>query len=182
MNPFNRRNYVGAFALLILSLCIAGTAQAQAATTRVTACDQATPNNALCITGTAPSTMIDGTPTVLPLTYRIEQRTGSTGSYATVATGLTELKYYAQNLAPGTYFFRAYANCATCTSESVASNAVSKSATANPVVPGAPVLIIAATISANGPPTFRIVYTVTPRPGEVVFVAPGSLRPYVAAR
>lgn len=162
--------------LLALTLLLATGAYAQ---TRVTPCDPATPNNALCVTGTAPSTMSDGTPTIQPLTYRIQQKTGSSGTYSNVATNLTTLQYYAQNLAPGTYFFRAFANCATCTAEGAASNEVSKAATANPVVPGSPILIIAATIRANGPPVLRIIYTVTPRQGEVVFVAPASLRPYI---
>ncbi len=46
MNPFNTRSYVGALALVILSLCIATVATAQTAT-RVTPCSATTPNNAL---------------------------------------------------------------------------------------------------------------------------------------
>jgi hypothetical protein len=176
MNPFSRRIHPAAVLAVALGLlCITGIVNAQSAT-RVTDCSPTTPNNAICITGTAPTTNTDGTPVVQPLTYRFQQRAGTTGTFTTVATGLTELKYYAQNLAPGEYFFRAFANCATCTAESAASNVASRSATQPPVVPNAPVLIIAATIRANAPPTYRIVYTVRPREGELVFVAPEAMR------
>jgi hypothetical protein len=172
---------VAILAAALLMLCCMGIASAQTATTRETPCSPTTPNNAICITGQPPATNTDGTPTVLPLTYRFEQRLGTSGPYTTVATGVPELKYYAQNLSPGTYFFRVFVNCSLCTAESVASNVASKTATPPPVVPNPAVLIIAATIRADGAPTYRIVSTVRPRPGEIVFTAPESLRAVLAA-
>lgn len=179
MNPtrlFER--YAGPLCLTILLLCISGFAQAQ---TRVTACDPATPNNALCVTGTHDGKAVDGS-TVVGVTFRVEQKFGS-GAFATAATALPTLQYYARNLAPGTYTFRVFANCSLpqCT-ESLASNALSKDATAIPVQPNAPVIIIAATIRAGQPPVYRIVYTVRPRDGEIVFLAPESMRSVFAAR
>lgn len=169
-------------ALLLVSLLgsFVPDAHAQAAT-RVTPCSATTPNNALCLAWTHDGKTMDGT-TVSGVTFRMEQKFG-TGAYATVASAIAGSQYFAQNLAVGTYTFRVFANCtaAPCI-ESSPSNETSKGATANPIQPTAPVLIIAATIRADGPPTFRIVYTVTPRAGEVIFVAPASLRPYVAAR
>lgn len=169
--------YVSPLAYIIAALLLASVAQAQ---TRVTPCSATTPNNALCITGTHDGKDTNGN-AIAGVTYRIEQRTG-TGAYAQVATGLTTLQYYAQNLTPGSYTFRAYANCATCTSESVASNAATGSATAIPVVPNTPVIIIAAVIRADGPPTYRIIQSVTLKANEVVFAAPAALRPLFASR
>lgn len=168
-------------ALLLVSLLgsFVPDAHAQAAT-RVTPCSATTQNNELCITGTAVTTDTNGN-AITGVTYRVTQKFG-TGTAANVATGLTALQYYAKNLAPGSYTFQVFANCTACTAESAGSNAAAGSATPIPVVPSTPVIIIAATIRADGPPTFRVVYTVTPRPGEVVFVAPASLRPYVASR
>jgi hypothetical protein len=176
MNPFSRRIHPAAVLAVALGLlCITGIVNAQS-TTRVTNCNAATPTNALCLEWTAPATMTDGTPTVLPLNYRVQQRVGTTGTFTTIASNLTVLKLYVENLAPGEYFYRVFANCTGCTAESAASNTASRSATTPPVVPGAPVLIIAATIRAGQPPTYRVVYTVRPRTGELVFVAPEAMR------
>lgn len=155
---------------------------------RATPCDPATPDNALCITGTAPTVNTDGTPITLPLIYRIEQKTG-TGAYATVATGLTSLQYYAKNLAPGDYVFRAYANCVgvpsvvNCSENSTPSPPSSVKNIAVPTVtPGAPLLIIAVTINAEGPPTYRLVYTARPRVGEFLISGGEDIRALVAKR
>lgn len=167
--------------VVVALLCLVGVAKAQAAT-RATPCDPATPNNALCLTWAAPTTNTDGTPTVLALTYRVEMKAGS-GSYSNAVANLTATQYYAKNLAPGTYTFRVYANCsaAGCV-ESPASNAAAKDATPIPIQPNAPVIIIAATIRANGPPTYRIIQSVTLKPNEVVFAAPASMKPLFASR
>jgi len=181
MNQFNRRSHLGHAILALALLLVAGAAGAQTAGTRVTPCDAATPNNALCVSWTHDGKNVDGTP-ASALTYRVEQKFG-TGAYSTVATGLTASQYYAKNLAIGSYTIRVFANCATagCV-ESNASNAPTGSATAPPVQPNAPVIIIAATIRADGPPTYRIVHSVTLRPNEVVFAAPASMRPLFASR
>lgn len=164
-------------ALLLVSLLGSFVPVHAQAVTRVTACDPATPNNAICITGTAISTGTNGE-ALTGVTYSFEQKAGS-GSYAPVATALASLQYYAKNLVPGAYTWRAYVNCTNpgCV-VSAPSNAVSGTATPTPIQPNTPVLIIAATIRADGPPIYRIVYTVTPRAGEIVFVAPASMRPY----
>src|SRR5688572_7716506 len=90
-------------ALTILALLLAGVAQAQ---TRVTPCSETTPNNAICLQVTAPATHEDGTPVVLPITYRYEQQAGTTW---TALTTTSARRYLVTNLAPGTYTFRAFA-------------------------------------------------------------------------
>jgi hypothetical protein len=126
------------------------------AQTRSTACNAATPNNALCVTWGAVSTATDGAP-ISGVTYRIEQRTGSTGTWATLATGITASRYLVQNLAPGAYEFRAFANCSTCSSESASSNIAGGTATRIPQVPTAPVITIAVVISSDRAPVYRVV-------------------------
>lgn len=188
MNPFHPHpepTRVGMFVVLIgalILMCITGIANSQTPNTRVTNCNTATPTNALCLEWTAPATMADGSPTVLALNYRVQQRVGTAGTFTTIGTNLTVLKLYVENLAPGEYFYRVFAGCTGCTAESAASNTASKSATAPPVVPGAPILIIAATIRAGQPPTWRIIYTVTPRTDELVFVAPEAMRSVFAKK
>jgi hypothetical protein len=93
------------------------------------------------------------------------------------------LQYYARNLAPGSYTFRVYVGCTNvgCV-ESLPSNAASKDATAVPIQPNTPVIIIAATIRADGPPSYRVIQSVTLRPNEVVFAAPAAMRPLFASR
>ncbi len=163
--------------LVTLSFACIDKANAQ---THATPCSATTQNNELCITGAAITTDTNGN-AITGVTYRIEQKFG-TGSYANVATGLAALQYHAKSLAPGTYTFRAYANCAACSAETGASNAATGSATAIPVIPNTPVIIIAATIRANGPPTYRIIQSITLKPNEVVLVAPSSMRPLFASR
>ena len=156
-----------------LLLVCAGLAQAQ---TRVTPCNAATPTNAVCLTGTAPTTRTDGTPITGALSFRWEQRLAPSGTFASIGTQAT-LQKYVTGLAAGTYEFRAFAIEAG-NAESAASNVAGRDSAVSP--PNAPIIIIAATIRAGQPPTFRIVYTVTPRADEYVFVAPASLRPAFA--
>jgi hypothetical protein len=166
---------------LIGSLAFACIDKANAQTaTRVTPCNVATPNNALCVSWQAVTTDTNGN-AITGVTYRVDRKLGS-GTYSTAQASGTATQYYATNLAVGTHFFVVYANCAACTSASSASNEASAAATAIPVIPNSPVIIIAATIRSGQPPTFRIVYTVTPRADEYVFVAPASTRPVFAAR
>lgn len=168
------------FALTIVALCFAGSVHAQAAT-RVTACSANTPNNAICLTWTHDGKTVDGA-AISGVTFRVDQKLGS-GTYATVASSIANSQYFAQNLAVGTYTFRVFASCsAAACIDSPASNEASKGASANPVQPTAPVLIIAATIRADGPPSYRIVYTVKPRDGEFVFIAPESMRKLFASK
>lgn len=167
-----------AFVCLLAFACITP-AHAQAAT-RVTPCNTNTPNNALCISWQGVTTDTSGN-AITGVNYRVERKLGS-AAYATVQASGTATQFYATNLAVGTHFLRVFANCSACTAESAASNEVSGSATPIPVIPNSPVIIIAATIRANGPPTYRIVYTVKPKDGEVVFVAPESMRPVFASR
>ncbi len=115
---------------------------------RVTPCNAATPNNALCVEGTPPTTTTDGLPIVNALTYRLEQRIG-TGAWTTVNT-LAVPRFYVTNLAPGAYTFRMYAIAGGL--ESAASNTVTKDATPLPTPPTAPVITIAVVISPDAPP------------------------------
>lgn len=155
-DSFWRMRVVFGLALVgfMLFQIVAGVAHAQTST-RVTPCDAATPNNALCVSGTAPTTNTDGTPVVPPLTYRVEQKSG-TGAYATVATALATPQYYAKGLTPGTHTFRMFVNCTTCTSESAASNEASGTASANPRIPNPPIITIAVVISSDRAPVYRI--------------------------
>lgn len=166
------------FLLTIVALCFAGRVSAQA---RVTPCDPATPNDAICVAWTAITTDSTGKP-ITGVTYRVQKKTGATGSYSNVATSLAATQFYAKNLSLGTHFFRVYAACTICTAESDPSNEGSGTATVVPVIPNSPVIIIAATIRANGPPTYRIIQSVNLKPDEVVFVAPASMKPLFAAR
>lgn len=181
MTRFDR--FIHGALLLAFFLCCAGVsslAYSQTSGTRSTPCSATTPNNAICITWTHNGKTDDGSASVTGVTFRVEQKFG-TGAFATVGTGLTANQYYAQNLAVGTYTFRVYANCSNpaCV-ESVASNEASKGATANPIQPSAPVIIIAALIREGQPPVYRIIQSVNLKPNEVVFAAPASMRPLFA--
>lgn len=167
--------YIAALAIVLLGFCVVGIAQAQAAT-RVTPCSPTTANNELCMTWSAVTMRTDGLPTIFPVTYRLEQQIGA-GAFTTVSTGAAT-QAYLKNLAPGDYTYRVYA----------IENLVvsSPSATASkPIVqapPNAPVIIIAATIRANGPPTYRVIQSVTLKANEVVFVAPAAMRTLFVSR
>ncbi len=166
-----RLTAVVTFALVLFGVTHPALAQ------RVTSCDSATPNNAVCLTIQTPSTTATDGSALTGVTYRWEQKFGS-GSYSTVLASTTSLQFYAKNLAVGTYTFRAFANCSGCV-ESDSSNAVTGTST---VKPNAPVIIIAATIRADGPPTYKIIQSYNPKENEIVFVAPSSMRPLFAAR
>lgn len=154
--------YVGRFViglLLLVGLCVKAEAQ-----TRVTACSATTPTNAVCIEWTAPELNTNGTQIVLPLTYRVERRVGTTGTWTTMASAQTALRHYATDLPPNEYFFRVYANCVssggvTCV-ESTPGPTVSKAAT-NPVIqPGpVPITTIAVVIGLDHSPVYRLTLT-----------------------
>ena len=124
--------WVGEFCLLVLALVCAGVAQAQSGT-RVTPCHAATPNNAICITVTAPTMHEDGTPIVLPITYRYERQAGSAW---TVLTTTSATLHYLTGLSPGTYSFRVLAIVGGRESlpSNVAGRDVQQPATAPPVI------------------------------------------------
>jgi hypothetical protein len=161
---------------LIALLALTGVAQAQ---TRVTPCDPATPNNAICVYWTAPATNDDGTPSILPLTYRVERQTHTTPPTWMAVETVNITRSYLKNLTAGTtYYFRVFALAGG--KESVPSNTASKLIeTPNP---GSVVIIIAATIHADGPPTYREIQSVRIKPDEVVFAAPVAMRPLFASR
>jgi hypothetical protein len=107
----HRLVWILAFLLVLIVLGIAAdVAHAQAPTTRITPCNAATPNNAICVHWKAPETFVDGTPIVLPITYRVEQKAG-TGAEATwpAVQTVTTTRAYLTGLAPGTYTFRVIA-------------------------------------------------------------------------
>lgn len=167
--------WIGVFALTILAFCVAGMARAQS---RVTPCNAATPTNAVCLQGTAPTTNTDGSPITGALTYRWEQRTAPAGTWASIGTQAS-LQKYVTGLAPGDYEWRAFAINSSGL-ESGPSNVAGRAATNSP--PNAPVIIIAATIRDGQPPLYRIIQRVTLRQNEVVFIAPESMRPLFANR
>lgn len=179
---------VGAFALLIFAMCIAGTANAQTATTRVTPCSATTPNNAICVSWDASTVDTSGSTATPPaIRYRAEQRVGTAGLWATVGTNLDVTRYFAQNLAPGDYYFRVYANCVSVPgvwscAEGGASNVATRSVATPTMTPSTPVIVIAATIRADAPPIYRIISTVKPKSGEVVFLVPESMRSLFASK
>jgi hypothetical protein len=171
--------YIAALAIVLLGFCVAGIATAQTASTRVTPCDSATPNNAICLSWEMPATNTDGTPTVLAFTYRVERQTFTTPVTWTAVETVGVTRSYVKNLTAGnTYVFRVIAIAGGV--ESAPSNTASKAIAAP--TPNAPVLIIAATINANGPPTYRIIQSVTLRSNEVAFVAPAAMRSLFVSR
>ena len=84
--------FIGALALILFVFCVVGIARAQTSTTRATPCDPATPTNAVCVVWTPPATMVDGTPTVLALSYRVTRKLG-TGTFTTL-TSTAVSQYY----------------------------------------------------------------------------------------
>jgi predicted phage tail protein len=156
VNPFNKKiSTIGLFCLALGAMCVAGYAQAQTSGTRVTPCNAATPNDALCVQGDAPTANTDGTAITGVLSYRLEQRVGTAGAWVTGASQAT-LQWYVTGLAPGTYYFRAYAKVNSI--ESAASNTVNAPTTAPPPpVPNAPVLrVTKVTISSDRAPVYEV--------------------------
>jgi hypothetical protein len=169
--------------LLAATLLLTGIAQAQ---TRVTPCSATTANNAICVSIT-PATKNDlGANLTQPPIFRIDQQRGS-GAFATIASNITATTYLVSGLAPGDYVFRIYQSCVsvpnvvTCV-ESGGVNTGSRNVAVPIEQPANPVVIIAATIRADGPPIYRIIQSVNLRPNEVVFAAPASMRSVFAAR
>lgn len=146
---------VGILAAALIMLCATGIAKAQTGT-RVTACNAATPNNAICLEWAFSGKNVDGTSALNP-TFRVEQRIGTTGAWTNVVTGITDLKRYITGLSPGTYFYRVYAMCgAPGCIESDASNVASRSATAPTQQPEAPIITIAVVIGVDHSPVYRL--------------------------
>lgn len=159
------------FFLAIVGLCFAGRVSAQTPP----ACLKIADNKAH-VCWTAPETNIDGSPTVLALTYDVELQSGTT--WTKVATGISAKDYTSPALTPGTYTYRVIAFAG---GKSSAPSSSASKLTDNPT-PNAPsVIIVAATIKAGHAPTYRIVYTVKPKDGEIVFVAPETLRTLFAS-
>lgn len=174
---------ISAVALLLFVTCVVGIARAQTAPgTRSTPCNAATPNNAICLGFTYDGKALTGE-TLNGITYRVEQRTGSAGTFATIAPALTAKQLYVTGLAVGSYQWRVFVNCTdTGCIESDGSTPGSGTSSAPVLKPTTPVIIIAATIRADGPPTYRIIQSVTLGPNEVAFVAPAAMRPLFANR
>lgn len=153
-----------------LLLVAAGVVSAQST------CAVVAPNRAH-VCWTAPTTNTDSTPITLPLTYNVQLQSGST--WNNVATGQSATDYTSGVLAAGTYVYRVLAIAGGISSSP--SDTGSKTVVAP--VPNAPTLvIIAATIRPDGSATYRVVYSATPRTGEVLFAVPSSMRSVFAAR
>lgn len=172
------------FFLAIVGLCFAGMAQAA---TRATSCDPVTPDNAICVTITPATLDVTGQPLPAGPTFRLEQKTG-TGSFVQIATGLTSPQFYVKNLAPGDYVFRSYQNCVSvpnvynCIESGATAPSSPRTVTVPTIQPATPVIIIAVTIRADGPPIYRIIQSVNLKQNEVILVAPASMRPIFASR
>ena len=179
---FWRTRVVSGLALLgfMVYQVVTGIAQAQ---TRSTPCDPATAWNSLCLSWTHDGTDSLGM-TVAPL-FRLEQKAG-TGAWVEIAKDLTVKQYQVKGLAPGTYLFRVFAKHPVCptgiTCTESAPGLSTEKAVTGTAQPSTPILIIAATLKPDGTWSSRIVYTVKPRDGEVVFTAPESARRMFAAK
>lgn len=125
------------------------------AQTRATPCDPATPNNSLCLQWDAVTESMDGK-ILASVYYRVQRRTGLNGTWGDIAPNVTATRYYDQNLAPGTYYYRVFAGCSICTAESTSSNVAQKEATAPPLVPKSPVITIAVVIGMDHAPVYRL--------------------------
>lgn len=86
--------------LIALLPLLAPVVQAQTACTKIA-------DNVAHACWTAPTVNTDGSPVVLPLTYDVEQQSGST--WTKVATGLTATDWKSGTLTPGTYVYRVIA-------------------------------------------------------------------------
>lgn len=188
-DSFWRTRVVSGLALLgfMVYQVVTGLAQAQTPTTRPTPCDPATAWNSLCLTWTHDGTDSLGM-TFSPL-FRVEQKAGTAASSAPwveIAKDLAVKQYQVKGLAPGTYLFRVYAKHPVCptglTCTESAPGVGPEKAVTGTAQPSQPILIIAATLKPDGTWRSRIVYTVRPRDGEVVFTAPESARRMFAAK
>jgi hypothetical protein len=161
--------FIASLAATLFLMCVYGIASAQVTCHKVA-------DNRAHVCWAAPITNTDGTPIILALTYNVELQSGAT--WTRVATGITATDYTSGVLTAGTYVYRVTAIAGGKSSDpsSTASKAVE-----NPT-PNAPTIIVVAQIREGQPPTYRIVQSVTLRPGEVVFAAPASMRPLFAGR
>lgn len=156
-----------------LAALVATRADAQAAT-RVTPCSATTADSEVCLNVTPGTTLTTGTPAVLGSQLRFEQKTGA-GAWTLIGTmtaALPTTNRLVTGLAPGDYTWRVFqVYLAPNAPTSAPSNELGKTIAQPGTV--APVLIIAATIRADGPPVFRVVATITPRAGEYLVMVPG---------
>lgn len=133
----------------LLALCCAGIGYAQTPT-RSTPCNPSTPTNAICVHWAAVEQFVDGTPIVLPVTYRVEQKTGTT--WSAVQT-VTTTRAYLTGLAPGAYTFRVVAIVGP--KESAPSNEAGR-AVEHPT-PTAPVIqVVEVVIGSDHSPVFTV--------------------------
>lgn len=140
---------------IIALVALSAAAHAQGAT-RNTACDAATPTNAICLVWTHDGKDVTGVSLGKPVTFRVQQRVGTGGAFTNIATGLAATQIYVKNLAPATYYFMVFANCSPDCIESQASNTGSRDAS-NPVTqPTPPILTIAVVIGNGITPVYRI--------------------------
>jgi hypothetical protein len=166
--------WVAILAAALLMLCCMGIANAQAAPP---ACGKVADDKAH-VCWAAPATYTNGTAIAAGtvITYTVQRQSGAT--WVNDATNITATDWISPVLQPGTYLYRVTATVGTKTS--LPSGSAPRAVEAP--TPEAPIIIVAVTIREGQAPSMRVVYTVRPRPGEVVFVAPASLRPYVVAR
>jgi len=150
MSRFVRARFLYALAAVLFLWNVVSPAHAQTGPSRSTPCSATTAWNAVCVQWAAVTTYSDGVP--IPagagITYRVEQRLGTTGEWATAASGVRELRFLVPNLAPGTHYFRVYAGLAGL--ESDPSNVLSKGVTTG--VPSSPIITIAALIAPGDKP------------------------------
>jgi hypothetical protein len=140
---------VAVLALYAFGIGLSLTSHAQTPPTRDTPCNAATPWDAVCVMWSAVTTYSDGQPIPadVALSYRVEQRNGTAGAWATVAT-VTTPRALVSSLAPGVYFFRVFVVGPLATSS--ASNVTSRGVTTG--IPSAPVITIAVVIAPDGAP------------------------------
>jgi hypothetical protein len=134
--------------LLAIALLAAAAAEAQTSGTRVTPCDPATPNNALCVEWGASTTYTNGQaiPAGTTVTYRVERLTLTTLPTWILIESTAQVRSYVRNLAPGTYTFRVVAIVNSI--ESLPTPSATGTATALP--PPVP----------NPPPTIQVVQVI----------------------
>ncbi len=151
------RKYIAA--IVIAAMALVGWADAQAQTaTRATPCSPTTAWNAVCINFTPPTTYTDGTPIAsgTVLTYRVEDRLETTGTWTTVPSTLVGTRdLHVQNLLPGIHYVRVFTTASGV--ESAASNVANKGVTTG--VPNPAIITIAVVISEDSAPVYRVLST-----------------------
>jgi hypothetical protein len=152
MHMHVRPRFLTALALVCLLAAIWVTpATAQTGPTRSTPCSPTTAWNAVCLMGVAPSTYTDGLaiPSGTTFSYRVENRLGTSGDYATVSHTGPVTAMHVQGLAAGVHYFRVYATVQGG-AESGPSNVVNRGLSTG--VPTAPVITIAMLIQPGNDP------------------------------